>query len=81
MSASEEHEAFIKTPKQLITVVVLAFVVPVLLIMLLVKFVGSEPKPAARHQRDERRSRRGPDRAGGRVPARRCRGLGGTARR
>ena len=38
---SEEHETPIKTPRQLITVVVLAFVVPVLIIVLLVKFVGA----------------------------------------
>jgi len=37
---SEAHESFIKTPRQLITVVVLAFVVPVLIIALLTKFVG-----------------------------------------
>jgi cytochrome c5 len=36
---SEQHSSPIKTPKQLITVVVLAFVVPVLIIVLLVKFV------------------------------------------
>ncbi|MEZ5652753.1 MAG: c-type cytochrome [Burkholderiaceae bacterium] len=38
---SADHESFIKTPKQLITVVVLSFVLPVLLIALLVKFVGT----------------------------------------
>ena len=42
---SEEHESFIKTPKQLITVVVLAFVVPILIIVLLVKFVTSGESP------------------------------------
>ena len=36
---SEQHSSPIKTPKQLITVVVLAFVVPVLIIVLLVKYV------------------------------------------
>ena len=41
MSSGEEHEAFIKTPQQLITVVVLAFVVPILIIVLLVKYVGA----------------------------------------
>ena len=41
MSSGDEHEAFIKTPKQLITVVVLAFVVPILIIVLLVKYVGA----------------------------------------
>ena len=44
---SEEHESFIKTPKQLITVVVLSFVVPVLLIALLVKFVGAGARTGA----------------------------------
>jgi cytochrome c5 len=37
----EEHETPIKTPKQLITVVSLALVVPVLIIVLLVMFVGA----------------------------------------
>lgn len=36
---SEQHSSPIKTPRQLITVVVLAFVVPVLIIVLLVKYV------------------------------------------
>lgn len=44
---SEEHESFIKTPKQLITVVVLSFVVPVLLIVLLTKFVGTGARTGA----------------------------------
>ena len=44
---SGEHETFIKTPKQLITVVVLAFVLPVLFIALLVKWVGTSPAPGA----------------------------------
>ena len=38
---SEEHETPIKTPRQLITVVALAFAVPVLIIVLLVMFVGA----------------------------------------
>ena len=38
---SDEHETPIKTPRQLITVVALAFVVPVLIIVLLVMFVGA----------------------------------------
>ena len=38
---SEEHETPIKTPRQLITVVTLAFVVPILIIVLLVMFVGA----------------------------------------
>jgi len=44
---SDEHEAFIKTPQQLITVVVLSFVVPVLVIVLLVKYVGSGVRTGA----------------------------------
>lgn len=44
---SEAHEAFIKTPKQLITVVILAFVVPILIIVLLVKFVGAGSRVGA----------------------------------
>ncbi len=39
---SDQHSSPIKTPQQLITVVVLAFVVPVLIIVLLVKYVTSE---------------------------------------
>jgi cytochrome c5 len=41
MSANEdhEHESVIKTPRQLIIVLVLAFVVPIILIVLLVQFV------------------------------------------
>ncbi|MCA3178410.1 MAG: cytochrome c5 family protein [Burkholderiales bacterium] len=42
-----EHEPFIKTPRQLITVVVLAFVVPILLIVLLATYVGSGKRTAA----------------------------------
>ena len=44
---SEEHSSPIKTPKQLITVVVLAFVVPVLVIVLLVKYVAGEKSAGA----------------------------------
>ena len=44
---SEEHQAFIKTPKQLITVVVLSFVVPILIIVLLVKYVGAGSRTGA----------------------------------
>jgi cytochrome c5 len=47
MSASGEHDSFIKTPRQLITVVVLSFVVPILIIVLLVKYVGAGARPAA----------------------------------
>jgi cytochrome c5 len=38
---SEEHQSFIKTPRQLITVIVLAFVVPIAIIGLLTRFVDS----------------------------------------
>ena len=44
---SDEHEAFIKTPKQLITVVVLAFIVPIIVIVLLVKYVGTTARTGA----------------------------------
>ncbi len=43
---SEEHQSLIKTPKQLITVVVLSFVIPVVLIIMLVKLVIGGQKPA-----------------------------------
>ncbi|MEY4750920.1 MAG: hypothetical protein RIQ60_3134 [Pseudomonadota bacterium] len=43
----EGHESLIKTPKQLITVVVAAFVVPIIAIVLLVKNVGSETRAGA----------------------------------
>jgi cytochrome c5 len=42
-----EHEPFIKTPRQLITVVILAFVVPIIAIVLLVSYITSAKKPAA----------------------------------
>jgi len=45
--AHDSHEGPIKTPKQLIWTVVLAFVVPVLIILLLVNFVAFGDKPAA----------------------------------
>lgn len=45
--AHDSHEGPIKTPKQLIWTVVLAFVVPVIIILLLVNFVASGEKPAA----------------------------------
>ena len=35
---SDQHNALIKTPRQLITVVILAFVVPVIVIILLANF-------------------------------------------
>ena len=44
MSEHDEHSSFIKTPKQLVTVVLLAFLVPVLGIVLLVQFVIDRPR-------------------------------------
>ncbi len=41
------HEGPIKTPKQLITAVVFAFVVPIIAIILLVTFVAADKQPAA----------------------------------
>jgi len=45
----ENHASFIKTPQQLITIVVLAFVVPIVLIILMAKAVvsGRAPAPGA----------------------------------
>jgi len=43
----EEHSSPIKTPKQLIVTVVLAFVVPIIIIILLVNWVAAGNKPAA----------------------------------
>jgi cytochrome c5 len=42
-----EHEAFIKTPRQLITVVLLAFIVPILIIAALVSYVNKAPRLGA----------------------------------
>jgi cytochrome c5 len=39
MSEHDEHSSFIKTPKQLVVVVLLAFLVPILGIVMLVQFV------------------------------------------
>jgi len=49
MSTHEEHSSFIKTPQQLITVVLLAFLVPIVGILLLINLVLSKPSadPAA----------------------------------
>jgi cytochrome c5 len=41
------HEGPIKTPKQLILAVVFSFLIPIFVIVLLVKFVGADPRPAA----------------------------------
>lgn len=44
---TEEHESPIKTPKQLIVTIVLAFVVPIIIIFLLVSWVTSGTRTAA----------------------------------
>lgn len=41
-NAHDEHESAIKTPKQLIVAVLAGFIVPILIIVLLVKFVASD---------------------------------------
>ena len=41
--SAHEHTSFIKTPQQLVVVVLLAFIVPVVSILLLVKLVLSQP--------------------------------------
>ena len=46
-ASHDSHEGPIRTPRQLIWAVVLAFVVPVLLIIVLVNFVAWGSKPAA----------------------------------
>ncbi|HUH87753.1 MAG TPA: c-type cytochrome [Pusillimonas sp.] len=43
----EDHEGLIKTPKQLIVTVVLAFIVPVIIIFLLIRLVLSTMAPSA----------------------------------
>jgi hypothetical protein len=43
MSEHEEHSSFIKTPQQLIVVVLLSFLVPIIGIVLLVNLVLSKP--------------------------------------
>jgi cytochrome c5 len=44
---SEEHESFIKTPKQLIVVISLSFIVPILIIILLASYVTSATRIGA----------------------------------
>ncbi|MBI1942241.1 MAG: cytochrome c5 family protein [Betaproteobacteria bacterium] len=44
MSEQASHSSFIKTPKQLITVVLLAFVVPIIGIVMLVQLVVNRPR-------------------------------------
>ncbi|HEY9532648.1 MAG TPA: c-type cytochrome [Burkholderiales bacterium] len=43
MSEHDQHSSFIKTPKQLITVIVLAFLVPVVVIIMLVQLATTGP--------------------------------------
>jgi hypothetical protein len=43
MSEHDEHSSFIKTPQQLITVILLAFVVPIFGIVMLVQLVINRP--------------------------------------
>lgn len=43
MSTHDEHSSFIKTPQQLVVVVLLAFLVPIIGILLLVSLVLNEP--------------------------------------
>ncbi len=43
MAEHDEHSSFIKTPRQLITVVLLAFVVPIFGIVMLVQLVTTRP--------------------------------------
>jgi hypothetical protein len=49
MSTHDEHSSFIKTPQQLLVVVLLAFLVPIIGILLLVSLVLNRPSadPAA----------------------------------
>lgn len=45
--AHHEHESLIKTPNQLIAAIVAGFAVPIIIIVLLVMYVGSNPKTGA----------------------------------
>ncbi|MCC6209571.1 MAG: cytochrome c5 family protein [Burkholderiales bacterium] len=47
MAEHDEHSSFIKTPQQLITVILLAFLVPILSIVLLVQLVVDRPRADA----------------------------------
>ncbi|MFZ9407547.1 MAG: c-type cytochrome [Burkholderiaceae bacterium] len=44
---SSEHDTFIKTPRQLITVVVLSFVVPIVVIIALANYMNKTPREGA----------------------------------
>ena len=43
VSEHDQHSSFIKTPKQLITVILLAFIVPITIIVMLVTLATSRP--------------------------------------
>ena len=43
MSEHQQHQSFIKTPQQLVVVILLSFIVPVFAIVMLVKLVLSQP--------------------------------------
>jgi len=45
--SGKRHESLIKTPKQLVTVLVLAFVVPIIVIVLLAEAIAKRIKPVA----------------------------------
>ena len=53
MSTRDPHPSFIKTPKQLIVVILLSFVVPIVAIILLVQLVVSRPAPDPNAMTDE----------------------------
>ena len=53
MSTRDPHSSFIKTPRQLIVVIVLSFVVPIVGIILLVQLVVSRPAPDPNAMTDE----------------------------
>ena len=46
-SEADSHEGLIRTPKQLVVVLVASFVLPVLIIIMLINFVAWDSKPAA----------------------------------
>ena len=43
MSEHDQHSSFIKTPQQLVIVILLAFVVPIVAIVLLIQFILGSP--------------------------------------
>ena len=43
MSEHDQHSSFIKTPQQLVIVILLAFVVPIVAIVLLIEFILRSP--------------------------------------